>query len=60
MKITSIEQFFPRKRVRLVKITTDTGLAGWGETTLEGRPGSTHAAVKEISAYLIGKDPMRI
>ncbi|MDP6153131.1 MAG: galactonate dehydratase [Phycisphaeraceae bacterium] len=60
MKITSIEQFFPRKRVRLVKITTDTGLAGWGETTLEGRPGSTHAAVKEISAYLIGKDPLRI
>ena len=38
MKIAKIEQFFPRKRTRLVKITTDNGLVGWGESTLEGRP----------------------
>jgi galactonate dehydratase len=37
MKVVSIEQFFPKPRVRLVKITTDNGLTGWGETTLEGR-----------------------
>ena len=60
MKISKIEQFFPRSRIRLVKITTDNGLVGWGETTLEGKPKSTVAAVEELSDYLIGKDPLRI
>jgi galactonate dehydratase len=60
MKIAKIEQFFPGKRIRLVKITTDNGLVGWGETTLEGRPKSTVAAVDEIAEYLTGKDPLRI
>ena len=60
MKIAKIEQFFPRPRVRFCKITTDNGLVGWGETTLEGRPKSTVAAVEEIAEYLVGKDPLRI
>ena len=60
MKIAKIEQFFPRRRTRLVKITTDNGIAGWGETTLEGKPKSTVVAVEELSDYLIGKDPLRI
>src|SRR3569832_553234 len=60
MKIARIEQFFPRIRTRLVKISTDSGLVGWGETTLEGKPKSTIAAVEELAEYLIGKDPLRI
>ena len=60
MKIARIEQFFPRNRTRLVKVTTDSGLIGWGETTLEGKPKSTHAAVDELTDYLLGKDPLRI
>src|ERR1041385_1071764 len=60
MKIKTIEQFFPRSRMRLVKITTDTGLGGWGEATLEGKPKSTMAAVEEVADYLIGKDPLHI
>ena len=60
MKIAKIEQFFPRRRTRLVKITTDNGIVGWGETTLEGKPKSTVSAVEELSEYLIGKDPLRI
>jgi galactonate dehydratase len=60
MKIARIDQFFPRRRMRLVRITTDTGLVGWGETTLEGKPKSTVAAVEEMADYLIGKDPLRI
>jgi galactonate dehydratase len=60
MKIARIEQFFPRHRTRLVKITTDNGLVGWGETTLEGKPFSTVAAVNEIAEYLIGRDPLQI
>lgn len=60
MKIARIEQFFPRPRMRLVKITTDNGLVGWGESTLEGKPKSTMAAIDELADYLIGKDPLRI
>jgi galactonate dehydratase len=60
MKIKRIDQYKPRNRCRLVRITTDTGIEGWGETTLEGKPKSTWAAVEELSDYLIGKDPLRI
>ncbi|MBN1370569.1 MAG: bifunctional D-altronate/D-mannonate dehydratase, partial [Anaerolineaceae bacterium] len=60
MKITKIEQFFPRKRTRLVKITTDNGLVGWGESTLEGRPKGVVGVIEELADYLEGKDPLRI
>jgi galactonate dehydratase len=60
MKIAKIEQFFPLPRIRLVKVTTDNDLVGWGETTLEGKPKSVHSAVEELADYLIGKDPLRI
>lgn len=60
MKITRINQFAPRERTRLVRITTDTGIEGWGESTLEGKPFSVPAAIEEFSGYLIGKDPLRI
>ncbi len=60
MKIARIEQFFPLRRVRLVKVTTDNGLVGWGETTLEGKPKSVHGAIEELADYLIGKDPLRM
>ncbi len=60
MRIARIDQFFPLPRIRLVRITTDTGIEGWGETTLEGKPGSVHAAVEELAEYLVGKDPLRI
>jgi galactonate dehydratase len=60
MKIRSIETFFPQPRVRLVRIATDSGLVGWGEATLEGKPYSTMAAVGEMAAYLVGRDPLRI
>ncbi len=60
MKIAKVEQFRLRYRCQLVKITTDTGIEGWGETTLEGKLDTAWAAVKELEEYLIGKDPLRI
>ena len=60
MKIAKVEQFYPSRRARLVKITTDNGLVGWGESTLEGKARSGMAAVAEIGDYLIGNDPLRI
>lgn len=60
MKITRVDQFAPRRRTRLVRIATDTGIEGWAESTLEGKPESVPAAINEFSEYLIGKDPLRI
>jgi galactonate dehydratase len=60
MKIVKIEQYRLRHRCQLVKVTTDTDLVGWGETTLEGKLGSAWAAVEELTDYLMGKDPLRI
>ena len=60
MRIIGIDQHFPLPRVRLVRITTDTGIEGWGEVTLEGKPKSVTAAIEELADYLIGKDPLRI
>jgi galactonate dehydratase len=60
LKIVSVETFYPRRRLRLVRVRTDSGPVGWGEATLEGKPYSTMAAVAEMGEYLVGKDPLRI
>lgn len=60
MKITRVDQFSPRPRTRLIRIATDTGLEGWAESTLEGKPQSVPAAINEFAEYLVGKDPLRI
>ena len=60
MKITRIDQFAPAPRTRLVRIATDTGIEGWSESTLEGKPFSVPAAVGEYAEYLVGKDPLLI
>src|SRR5690606_12282089 len=44
----------------LVRIGTDTGLAGWGEPTLEGWSRPIAAVVEQMANYLIGQDPRRI
>ena len=60
MRIEKIEAFLVRPRWCFVKITTDTGLFGWGEAVLEGKAETVRAAVYEMADYLIGKDPARI
>ncbi len=60
MKITQIESFVVPPRWLFVKVSTDEGLAGWGEGTLEGRAHTAAAAIGEWSDYLVGKDALRI
>jgi len=60
MKITAVEAFLVRPRWCFVKITTDEGLEGWGEAVLEGRASTVREAVRELTPYLLGKDPGRI
>ena len=54
MRIEKIELFKVPPRWLFLKMTTDDGLVGWGEPVCEGKADSVAAAVKELSAQLIG------
>jgi len=43
-----------------LKISTDEGVSGVGEATLEMKEKAVEAAVLELQDYLVGKDPRRI
>ncbi len=60
MKITQIELFTVAPRWLFVKISTDEGIAGWGEPIVEGHAATVAAAVGEMQDALIGRDPDRI
>jgi galactonate dehydratase len=60
MRITAVETFVLSNRRALLKVSTDEGVAGWGEPVLEGWVGSVVAAVDEMSRHLIGADPTQI
>lgn len=60
MKITKLELFKVPPRWLFLKISTNEGITGWGEPIVEGRADTVEAAVKELSTYLIGQNPMRI
>lgn len=58
MKITKLELFQVRPRWVFIKISTDEGIVGWGEPTLECHSDSVVASIKEIEVHLIGKNPL--
>ncbi len=55
MKIKSIELFQVPPRWLFLKMTTESGIVGWGEPIVEGRAATVAACVKEMSQHLIGK-----
>ncbi len=60
MKIRAVETFKVPPRWVFLRVETDEGVVGWGEPSLEGRADTVVAAVQELSAYLIGRDPFAI
>ncbi|MEP6940404.1 MAG: galactonate dehydratase [Rudaea sp.] len=60
MKITRLTTYHAAPRWLFLKIDTDAGISGWGEPVVEGRAQTVEAAVRELSEYLVGKDPARI
>jgi len=60
LKIDRIELFKVPPRWLFVKVCTSDGIAGWGEPIVEGRADTVAACVRELSGYLIGKDPSPI
>jgi len=44
----------------IIKVETDEGIVGWGESGVSGRELAVMGAVNHYREFLIGKDPMRI
>lgn len=63
MKITNISTLVVNARMRnwiFVKVeTSDPGLYGWGEATLEWKTKGVVGAIEDLSTLLIGQDPRR-
>jgi galactonate dehydratase len=60
MRITTVETFTLGERQLLVRIGTDEGLAGWGDASLEHKPGTVAALIRELSGTLVGADPLPV
>ena len=62
MKITDVKAYpiwVGTRNQLLVKIETDTGIYGWGESGVSGRELAVEGAVKHYREFLVGRDPMR-
>ena len=60
LRIEKIELFKVPPRWLFVKITTKSGIIGWGEPVIEGKADTVEACVKEMKQYLIGKNANEI
>ncbi|HCK10552.1 MAG: galactokinase [Gemmatimonadetes bacterium] len=59
MRIEKIESLLVHTGY-IVRITTDTGLSGIGQTACWGYPAAVQSIVETFSEYLKGEDPLRI
>jgi len=62
VEIRDIKTFLPhvgRRKQLVVKVETDEGIVGWGESGLSSREMAVAAAVQHFREFLIGKDPLQ-
>jgi galactonate dehydratase len=59
IKVTKLETFILRNSWVFVKISTDAGIAGWGEMLKDDAPACAAGAL-EAARYLVGQDPNRV
>src|SRR3954454_23876633 len=63
MKITAIKSYAVKVGIRnqlLVKVETDEGIFGWGESGLSGREKAVVGALDHYAEFLRGRDPFKI
>ena len=63
MKITAIIPYPVWVGIRnqlIVKIETDEGIHGWGESGLSGREKAVLGAIEHYREFLLGRDPLRV
>jgi len=62
MKIVDIKAFptwVGSRNQLVVKVETDAGLVGWGESGVSGREVAVVGAIRHYREFLLGKDPLR-
>ena len=62
MKITDIKPYavwIGHRNQLIVKVETDEGIYGWGESGFSGREQAVVGAIEHYREWLIGRDPMR-
>jgi galactonate dehydratase len=62
MKITDIKAFptwVGSRNQLVVKVETDAGLVGWGESGVSGRELAVLGAIRHYREFLLGKDPLQ-
>ena len=63
MKISAIKPYpvwIGHRNQLIVKVETDEGVYGWGESGLSGREVAVVGAIQHYREWLLGRDPMRI
>jgi galactonate dehydratase len=63
LKISRIQPFcvwVGRRNQLIVKVETDTGVYGWGESGLSGREQAVMGAIEHFSEFIIGRDAFAI
>ncbi len=63
MKITAIKAYpvwIGHRNQLIVKVETDEGVFGWGESGLSYREKAVAGAIEHFSQFLVGRDPFRI
>jgi galactonate dehydratase len=63
MKITAVIAYpvwVGTRNQLLVKVETDEGIFGWGESGLSGREKAVVGAIEHYREFIIGRDPFRI
>src|SRR3954464_15349965 len=63
LKITAIKPYpvwVGTRNQMLVKVETDEGIFGWGESGLSGREKAVVGAIEHFAEFAVGRDPMRI
>jgi len=60
LKIEKVELFKVPPRWLFLKITTKSGIIGWGEPVVEGKADTVAACVKEMEQYVIGRNANEI
>ena len=63
LRITAIKPFpvwIGTRNQLIVKVDTDGGISGWGESGLSGREKAVVGAIEHYREWLVGRDPMQI
>ena len=60
LTIEKIDLYKVPPRWLFLKITTKSGLIGWGEPVVEGKAATVEACIKELEPLLIGKEANKI